>query len=450
MFSGPEQTEYILSQLTKREQTLTDKLKKAIKVDSSGSESDIFVNQSLKELYKVPKIDYSDSLIRSYYIGRSLNKLSTLVPNFVHTKQIHVQDDMFVSYDLVEGDTWESKLNTLSFSQFIHIFVTVLFALELAQRYCSFCHYDLHLENILLVQEKVDYTLVFDGYCYQIHSEWIPVLIDFGFSSAVIKDKAFGCESFEHCGIYPFPLPGMDMYKLLFHAYAKADEKLQTKIGNLFLFYGSYDPYKILISSKKDLVSYSKQYLRNVSTSHIAGYTPLEFAKWILERYPSKYINIRPRDLFRPIRHKKSLTLPEIDTKSYILNSYIKNMFGIDTNLDEQYVQFDCELLSKYTRIRVPNELTVRDECNLILSQITFPKKVKHIQTATKFILDMSPYVQYLYTIRETKLAEKYNKFVNSFTCSKQFKMFNQLEFIVTKTNRWLQSLKLRKQLQLN
>lgn len=455
MFSEQHQTEYILSKLRSDETNLAkEKLEKAIKL-SDSTESFIHVSEEEGEIYKVPKKNVEDALIRSYYIGKELNHLHSLIPNFVQTKQIHLknrEDNLFVAYEYVRGVSVEKMLtnNELTFSQFLNMFIQILFALELAQRYCMFCHYDLHLDNIIMkcIHTVYSYTLVLDDFKYDINANnYIPILIDFGFASSIIKNKVFGTHSFDYCGIMSYPIQGVDMYKLLFHSYVSAKGPLQKQIGGLFLFYGSYDPYKMLISSRANWVQYSKEYLKKASTSRIATFTPLEFLSWILENEEySTMLTIKKstRDVYQPLaKSLQNINVNVSDTKSYILNSYLEKITGRTLSNTNHYIQSDAKLLTKYKSIRVPKEVVIRDEINMVLGTPLGRKigPTKHIDKANRYIQKILPYVHFLYTIRELHLEEMFKTFIDEFSASLQYKLYQKLCFIIQKTNRWLKTL---------
>jgi serine/threonine protein kinase len=279
------QSKYILSKISFSEPQERFKTKKLL---STSSESIIY--KVGETILKIPKSNiYVNNLIRSYYIGNVLNNLICKIPNFVYTTGIYkIDGKIAVSQDFVRGETFEAVLPKLSLLEFLNIFIQILFALEVAQREYKFCHYDLHLKNIILkpVKTQFTYSVMLDKRYDITVDKYIPVIIDFGFASVHFENKTIGSYDFPQYGMMNFLVPGYDMYKLLFHSYV-SNTVLHREIGLLFLFYGEHDPYKMLITPPEKFPEISKTYLSKVTFSRISTYTPLEFIKWIRTRYSS-------------------------------------------------------------------------------------------------------------------------------------------------------------------
>jgi hypothetical protein len=240
-------------------------------------------------IIKIPKQSvYHDNAIRAYYIGMEINKVERIVPNFINTLGIFFTESMhvMVAYQCIEGKSMISLINDMKFMEFLYIFIQILLALEVAQRQCCFCHYDLHLNNIILKKGSVDYTVILDNEKYEMSCEkYVPIILDFGLSSAVVGGKTIGSFEYNKYGIMNYGMEGVDMYKFLFHSYICTSGNLQKEIGKLFLFYGDMDPYNVIGASKIELEDMSKNYLKDVSTSKISKYKPIDFIKWIKSYY---------------------------------------------------------------------------------------------------------------------------------------------------------------------
>jgi len=273
-------------------------LKSMDKIQVKSTESTVytsnFISRKIPIIIKIPKkAIYHDGTIRAYYIGTEINKLKNIVPNFIYTLGIFITEtnQVMVAYEYIKGESLEKVIKKLSFQEFLNIFIQILLALEIAQRNCSFCHYDLHLNNVIMkpISQPYSYTVVIDNKRYDIVAEkYIPIIIDFGLASAKIKNKIIGSYDYFKYGIMNYLIPGSDMYKFLFHSYARSNGDLQRQISSLFLFYGVHDPYKILIIPQDEIAVISKQYLKAVSTSEIAIWHPLKFLKWISFYYNCK------------------------------------------------------------------------------------------------------------------------------------------------------------------
>mgnify|MGYP003404416114 CR=1 FL=1 len=385
---------------------------KKMKTDSSES----FIYRLDNFLLKIPKnAKYNDNILRSYYIGMNLNNLKWIVPNFVPTLGIFSYGkNIIVSQEYIAGQTLGDIIKKLTFPEFINIFVQILFALEIAQRQYRFCHYDLHMKNIIMkpIKTAYSYTVLIDSKRYNITAEkYIPIIIDFGFASICTDDRTVGSCDCPQFGIFPFLIQGVDMYKFLFHAYAKTTGIMNRQIGSLLLFYGSYDPYRLLAASIDDIPEISKTYLNKVAISLAGTYTPLEFALWIISS-PEYTVNIKifNRDIYFPL---------------YINIQYTENIT-------------DEHTLNTYKTIELPNTIFIRDKTAEILN-IEIGKKPPKF--SIKFTEQMKPYLQYLYTIKEMKLENIYKTFTIEFTNSEHYRVYNEVSFAIDKAERWHRTL---------
>jgi hypothetical protein len=248
-----------------------------------NSESIIYLVDK-NTICKVPKNDnYINNIIRSYYIGKVLNTLQYIVPNFMRTYKLEKNKrGQFLLYtEYVSGKTFMEMLSTLSFSDFLNIFLQVLLALEIARQYYNFTHYDLHLSNIILKPLKVPltYTVKINNKKYVFHTcKYLAIIIDFGYSYLQLNDEIICAEGLEEYGINSENSPSIDMYKLLFHSYIKSEGTLRKNILKLFYFFNEKDPYNILETPFKKLNYIPDEYFKKVFS---LNYTPLEFIFWI-------------------------------------------------------------------------------------------------------------------------------------------------------------------------
>lgn len=248
-----------------------------------NSESIIYVIDK-NTICKVPKNDnYNDNIIRSYYIGKVLNTLQYILPNFMKTYKLEKNKrGQFLLYtEYVNGKTFMEILNTLSFSDFLNIFLQILLALEVARQYYNFTHYDLHLSNIILkpLKTPLSYTVKINNKKYMFRTcKYVAIIIDFGYSYLQVNDEIICAEGLEQYGINSENSPSIDMYKLLFHSYIKSEGNLRKNILKLFYFFNEKDPYNILQTPFKKLNYIPDQYFKKVFN---LNYTPLDFIFWI-------------------------------------------------------------------------------------------------------------------------------------------------------------------------
>ncbi len=438
------------------EKTELTKLRKigAKSVESNIYESKLF-SKTVSIILKVPKTtEYHNELIRTYFIGMHMNKLRLLIPNFVYTFGLFRDDEnhIFMGTEYIDGPSFEQLLkeNRLGIIEIFNIIVQIFLALEIAQRHYRFCHYDLHVNNIMLrpIKEPYTYVVVLDDKKYTIKAEkYIPIIIDYGLSSIHLEKRSIGTYSFQKYGIFPFLIQGVDQYKLLFHTYARAIPQIQRQIGILFLLYGEQDPYKILINPVEMLLVISKQYLRNVSFSSIATCTPLDFVIWMSKQEEIKLqLVIENRDLFFPGSDmiKKKLRINSSPLTSYVMLKYMEK-FSTEKISDKDQtksIKNDRKMLEKYKTISVPNLLKAESLIQSIFSYKLGDKPCKiSLSRLSQFIKKTAPYLQFLYTIKELKVENIYEKFIIEFENSTQYKIYIKINALFDKAERWKKTL---------
>lgn len=161
-----------------------------------------------KLLIKVQRNERADPASYEYYIGLALNTLREMsVPNFglvygrfscgfnpvgskicdgSYRKKTYVLYEYITSlsdktrtlYDYIKWEPNSEQKET----NLINILVMLLISLQKAQDALEFTHYDLHLDNVLLVQLNAKYKFVYEynGKKYTIILDYFPFIIDFG------------------------------------------------------------------------------------------------------------------------------------------------------------------------------------------------------------------------------------------------------------------------------
>jgi serine/threonine protein kinase len=439
---------------------------KLSKVKTASNVCNVFLTdlESMKVILKIPKEKKSKpcfekysrkdtNLIREGYIGVNvLNNLRYIVPNFMYTFGVFTNDknELCLACEYIEGITLQEaiKTNVITTDIFMNIFIQVLLCLEVAQREYRFCHYDLHSNNIILrkLKNPYKYTVVLDNKQYDIVAkDYIATLIDFGLSSVTINNLTIGEYNYTDHGIFNYCLQGVDMYKFLFYSYIYAKEPLRKYIGSLFLFYESYDPYRIINANNQNIETYAKEYIRQISFTRISSYIPLEFIEWLGSK---GNIIGQTRTLYKPIqcRNIEIEKLPVIPNESYIMICYIdyilkkcgKNSNTYTNCIKNSLISNDKRMLNKYRDINCPNEFKLRDTANTILSSNSINVKLyKRFLRQAEFFNEILPFLQYFYTIKEVNLVPVYKDFMKSFETSCQYKCYCKLSMIVEKTKRW-------------
>lgn len=231
---------YTSSKTSKNEiPILENNVFKNIKKINQGISSHISDLQFFKDLFpiiiKTPKnlMSFID-IIHEFIIGKyGTNNIRNIIPNFCYNMTIYYEkknNSINLIQEKIIGKTLKSYINELIHRpfhpklsiEFLKILIQIILALEISQEICYFTHYDLHAENIVLRNfnlskyEYQTYNLI-----YELNDiEIIPTIIDYG-HSCVMYDKGFigkdGINSFFQYGMYPFYIPGADLFKLLIY-----------------------------------------------------------------------------------------------------------------------------------------------------------------------------------------------------------------------------------------
>ena len=289
--------------------------------------------------------NFNNELLREYFIGISyLNKLRYKTPIFMYTLGLFkcaepILDNNnnvklksfckenknlknFIIYEKINGLSFKESIKNykLTSNMFFNILSQILLGLEIAQRDCGFCHFDLHWENIILrpVSKKIKYNLYLNNSTYEINADnYIPTIIDYGYSSVNvnIKNKKYfiGSRDFPEYGMMNFLIPCFDMYKLLYctvtllYDYSGGNNTyIQKKIYFIFKHFLKKDPYNIFDSSgninHKNLEICISEYGGKIAYSSIANLTPIMLVDFMYRHnllkniyvynYRHRYMNI--------------------------------------------------------------------------------------------------------------------------------------------------------------
>lgn len=333
-------------------------------IDNESAETDVYTTNMFHHATDVickQSRNNSRDLFRQYYIGKvAVNSLRGYVPNFVHTFNIFQNHKLYAFYEKIPGYTLRYLVqhNKISFSMFLNLFFQILLALELAQQQCRFGHYDLHNSNVIIrkVSKPFNYDVRIGTKKYRVTvRKYYPVIIDFGYST-VYHYKHIGTQDMTQHGIYPFLLPGIDVYKFLFYNLLFS-AKLYEPIQDLFSFYDN-DPYNIRSLSKRSLIPIAKEYVKRISTSPcVASSIPLDFIDWIWNqsKYRQHLYSISLSDCFSntPVTtqapdHNKIVIPHDNDLKHYlnlVLSSSLDSP-NVDTKEFFSFINFYCKIIN--------------------------------------------------------------------------------------------------------
>ena len=225
--------------------------------------------------------------LHEYQIGMiGTNKLRILCPNFCYTlaiyhnpncvtekvkrqqKQVSIKvcrtNRLVLEY--IPGITLKDYLkkimilprNEVNIKAFLKIFIQIVLSLEISQQSLFFTHHDLHYHNIMIMPNKSKNTFGYQIYdeIYQLQCSNIPVIIDFGHASIIDGNQILGKayhNSFADAGLFPFYLPGADLYKIIGSIWFEFFHKLQKD--------GKRTPYKYSTNTMGSVLTEFFQYI---------------------------------------------------------------------------------------------------------------------------------------------------------------------------------------------
>ena len=102
--------------------------------------------------------------------------------------------------------------------------------------------------------------------------------------------------------------------------------------------------------------------------------------------------------------------------------------------------------------VKILNIIQIKDDSNriLIIKSNKFKLKLNNTQVLKlieryysniSFFIDILPYLQFMYTIKEVASEKVYSKFLKLFIVSPQYIFYNQHYEFINKTSRWCQTL---------
>lgn len=485
------------------------------KLNVNSVEGDVyftdFLSDDIDVVIKVPKSQKAyTGIIREYFLGiRAINRLRYYVPNFTYTLgaficnlpkngkicQGKTNQSAYVLYEKVNGSSLAKIISEITFEQWLVIFVQVLLALEIGQREIRFTHFDLHGQNVMVKRsKKYQYMVPMENETYYLSNiDFMPIIIDFGMTSAYVRPFSIGKHNMSQFGIYTFMVPGMDMYKFMLYSMAEArniNKNFANQINELFHFYGKQDPYKVVTNPTG--CDARREYCAKVSTSPIANYTPLMLLKWIWNKHNDilqKYMQIGPRHQYLSIKY--SNTLKEYDyifnntaqgrekaiqladqcvtvKPSYvislynlkILEEYNKSLGSNDINsrikqikmvLEHNYyslIKLDMARLEKIFDIKIPSQKNFDNGADNLLSIPIKWKNAKDKLSAVTYFNSqgqwyekLEPFMQFYYTICETNTLSSFSDWVDRLMVSDVYKFYlvNCTKYV--RAQRWAQTL---------
>lgn len=203
-----------------------------------------------------------DDFLHEAFIGLfGTNTLRKSIPNFSYvygffkcSLPAYTSDNNVLTWcntNTAETDfvLYENITNSESFSNFdnglssfFEVFLQTLYALKIAYQEIDFTHYDLHSENLLVKKLDKKYAIKYDD--IYIETEYIAMIIDYGFSHIKFNNKHYGLKDtglFSRLDVrHDQGKIVYDVHKLLLHKLAKVRQTnriLYDKIKDLARYF---------------------------------------------------------------------------------------------------------------------------------------------------------------------------------------------------------------------
>ena len=159
--------------------------------------------KNLSDMF-VLKVPREEDLIHEFFVGSHLNNLRGQVLNFSYVygafdcnfpelieKNIYNicsskvnMVNYLIQENIKNNISFKDFSATSSFKNFILVYIQVLLALAYANDIYQYTHYDLHYENVLVVESEYEVVIPYPykGNTIYIKTKYIPFIIDYGFS----------------------------------------------------------------------------------------------------------------------------------------------------------------------------------------------------------------------------------------------------------------------------
>ena len=231
---------------------------------------------------KAPRDPNDVTLSHEAVVGLfSINRLREYVPNFAYTlgafgctapivnnrtakvegwcssDQAKDSPVLYIALENIKSISFTEFLKTGSADDFVKYLVQILYALNVAYTRINFTHYDLHPGNILL-RKLPRVTQIRYGSNAYINTEYIPTIIDFGFSHVVENGMDLGHFGQEIYGVnYNAAYPMFDVYKLLLmcgeQARLAGNTAILNVVANLYTFFNKKDNINTALTEQRPL-----------------------------------------------------------------------------------------------------------------------------------------------------------------------------------------------------
>ena len=396
-----------------------------------------------------------NAILKEYNFGiKSVNFLRYYCPNFCYTLGAYCENKKnIIAYEYVGQTSLINfvRKNNSDTTAFLEIFIQILTALEIGQNKISFMQNDLSGDNVIIRDKKETYSVIMGNTQYIFRDVNVPVIIDYGFSSAVVNGKAMtNVRNVGYYGKYDFLIPGYDMYFLLadIYTYGNITGQLRKLFDDIFKFYyREYNPYDLTKVSKRPPEQYA-----NIMYSKSASFTPGGLVRWLMDNHGDLVKNIVSEVLHKFSKISSSTFERRVDNcfennDSFIISRYFAR--NVDVDLENIYSAMDNDriIFKKFTSIIIP--INIEHLCNEILdmpmklnNNEEYRQMIRSYIKILQFMDDLQLYVDLFFMTLEQKIENPiYTTFFQKFSTSELFRQYNKHLNIIDASKRWLNAL---------
>lgn len=251
-------------------------------------------------------------IMKEYFIGTELNKFRN--PVFVHTYALYkcntiveyLKDPINFCQNTKNNALDLQVLNGTPSRKFNHtpdgfnkVLLIILSALEQTKS-IGFTHYDLHDENVFIINKYGSYQLSFKN-TYYIDVDYFPIIIDYGFARAETQYGSIYKTEFEDYNIIDKYRPMYDFYKYMMFSVFIQFNNLYRAVKPLILFF------------HPDWYSFSDQQVYNMMNELNENYFVV----------PDQYVDISVQDFMNSNGQHFKRYLNSNNGQKYIIGSDI-------------------------------------------------------------------------------------------------------------------------------
>lgn len=332
------------------------------------------------EYYSLLAVKKSNNeMIHEMLVGLYVtNSLKKYIPNFAYLYAGIANTNEIIYENVFNNITLRQYIKKCSASQFLNIYMQLVYALKWAYIQFDYTHYDLHNDNVIVKTTEPKQILYYteNGKEY-LQTESIATIIDFSSSHFKLSERHFGKGGYEKYSIYSYKSNIFhDLYKILMFSLLESYNTKNTAVFNeavkIFRYFNTYEDAKSALSTQYEYL-FSLPLDENTKQFDIDN-----FAKYIRQNCNCNFISknkfdcplyesgFKEYDIKFSEKDLSNIIMVDLSTykKEFILNEYtvtlLKNMYTYMLEVkDSENLKFLIEIVKKNKEIldKIPNDI---------------------------------------------------------------------------------------------